>query len=138
MRGSPPGEPGGGITGVVPGSAGRITLSGVMLAGGRITPSVRSSRSLKVSPGRAEPVERGSWRGSAGVVLSAVGLLGAGVWPRALALLRQLATAAKARADFHRFKSQIIGVSPARGGQTCGNGFFGPSGRWSGPIEGVP
>ena|SRR5215213_2155503 len=60
----PPGLPGGGITGVVPGSGsgGRAWgISGAMSLGGRITPPVRSSRSLKVSPGRlSDCVERGS------------------------------------------------------------------------------
>ncbi|WP_154678257.1 hypothetical protein [Microvirga massiliensis] len=62
MLGSPPGVPGGGITRVVPGSGGRIAISGAMPRGGWITPSLRSRRSLKLSSGRfIEPVERGSW-----------------------------------------------------------------------------
>ena len=63
--GSPPGVPGGGMTGVVPGfGSGGLAwgIGAVTSAGGRITPPVRSNRSLKLSPGRvSERVERGSW-----------------------------------------------------------------------------
>ena len=49
------------MTRVVPGSGGVITLFGVMFEGGRMTPSVLSRHSLKVSPDRqVDPVERGS------------------------------------------------------------------------------
>ena len=105
------------MTGVVPVSGGRIVLSGVMLGAGRITPSLRSRRSLKVSPGRADPVERGSWRGSAGVLVSGVGALGevgAGAWAKTIALLRQTPKATRAKAGHCRLKSCFITASPAR------------------------
>ena len=51
------------MTRVVPGfgTGGRTDISGAILAGGRITPSVRSSLSLSGAVERpTEPVERGS------------------------------------------------------------------------------
>ena len=80
ILGLPPGFPGGGVTRVVPGSGtgGRTDMSGLRRVGGRITPSIRPSWSLRLSPERVEPVERGSWRGSGGVLLSGVGSLGTG------------------------------------------------------------
>lgn len=61
--GLPPGLPGGRITGVVPGfgTGAGADMSGAMPSGGRITPSLRLSFSLKVSPDPAvEPVLDGS------------------------------------------------------------------------------
>ena len=52
------------MTGVVLFGSGGLAwgIGGVTSAGGRITPPVRSNRSLKLSPGRvSERVERGSW-----------------------------------------------------------------------------
>jgi hypothetical protein len=66
MDGSPPGVPGGGITGVAPGvgSGTGGAMPGSVPAGGRITPLLRSRRSLKVSPGRLfEAVAFGSCGG---------------------------------------------------------------------------
>jgi hypothetical protein len=105
------------MTGVVPVSGGRIVLSGAMSAGGRITPSLRSRRSLKVSPGRADPVERGSWRGSTGVLVSgtgALGELGVGAWAKTIALLPHATKTARATADHCRLNMCVIAASPAR------------------------
>jgi len=67
--GFPPGVPGGGMTGVVPGvgSGTGAAMPGSVPAGGRITPLFRSSCSLSVSPGRrSEDLERGSCGGDFG------------------------------------------------------------------------
>jgi hypothetical protein len=103
------------MTGVVPVSGGRIVLFGAMFGAGRITPSVRSRRSLKVSPGRIDPVERGSWRGSGGVLVSGVeafGGVGAGACAKAIAPLRH--QAAKAAAYHRLLRSKAMIASPAR------------------------
>ncbi len=49
------------MTGVVPGfgTGAGVVISGSILAGGRITPSVASSLSLKVVPEPSVPVEEG-------------------------------------------------------------------------------
>jgi hypothetical protein len=57
MLGSPPGVPGGGITGVTPPPTGGAEMPGSIPAGGQITPFERDNSSLKlalpvVSPGR--------------------------------------------------------------------------------------
>jgi hypothetical protein len=60
-EGFPPGLPGG-MTGVVPGlgtGAGAV-IFGSILAGGRMTPSVASSFSLRVAPEPTVPVAEGS------------------------------------------------------------------------------
>ncbi len=51
------------MTGVVPGfgTGAGVVISGSILAGGRITPSLASSLSLKVVPEPSVPVEEGSW-----------------------------------------------------------------------------
>jgi hypothetical protein len=77
--GAPPGEPGGGITRVVPGSGGRTAISGAILAGGRMMPSVWFSFSLSGALERpTEPVDRGSCCGSGWPSLSAWGVFGDG------------------------------------------------------------
>src|SRR5688572_8391080 len=78
-RRSPPGEPGAGMTGVLPVSGGSMVLSGLRSLGGGITPSHRRRRSLKEPPGHVDPVEPGSCGGD----LSGRGSLGLGgvdVW----------------------------------------------------------
>jgi hypothetical protein len=45
--GSPPGLPGGGITGVFPPAGGGVSICGSTLAGGQMIPSERSSFSLR-------------------------------------------------------------------------------------------
>ena len=69
------------MTRVVPGSGSgaRTVISGAMLAGGRITPPLLSSFSLRGSldPPMA-PVERGSWVGSGRPWISDRGVLGGG------------------------------------------------------------
>lgn len=75
---SPPGLPGGGITGVVPGlgAGARVVISGSMPLGGRMTPSVRSSLSLSVPPEPVEPV----LEGSDGATFSGIVFWGAGIF----------------------------------------------------------
>jgi hypothetical protein len=54
--GSPPGEPGGGITGMRPVSAGGIAMSRSWLSGGQMTPFDCASLSLRVPPDSPLPV----------------------------------------------------------------------------------
>jgi len=45
--GSPPGPPGGGMTGVLPPPGGGVTISGSAVPGGQMTPSERDNLSLR-------------------------------------------------------------------------------------------
>jgi hypothetical protein len=70
MLGSPPGVPGGGITGVTPPPTGGADMPGSIPAGGQITPFERDSWSLKlglpvVSPGVAGAMTP-RWHSAAG------------------------------------------------------------------------
>jgi hypothetical protein len=63
MLGSPPGVPGGGITGITPPPVGGAAMPGSIPAGGQITPFERDSASLRlalpvVSPGATAPWHR--------------------------------------------------------------------------------
>ena len=98
--------PGGGITGVVPGfgtGAGTV-MSGVAVAGGLITPSVRLSRSLRVSP--VEPVVPRSGAIFSAGTLSGLGILGARgwvwVWASEAVAIAPLTT--KTKADIRKLK----------------------------------
>ena len=84
------------------------------LVGGRITPLVRPSRSLRLSPEGVAPVERGSWRGSSGVLLSGVGSVGAGVWAQTTGVLRPATIATTLRTSTRPREADVIPLSPAQ------------------------
>src|SRR3954447_14948005 len=99
-------------------------MSGLSVAGGRITPSLRPRRSLRLSPERVEPVERGSWRGSAGVLLSGVGSWGADAWARAPVGLRPAIAATRPRASKHPRDEGRITSSPAQRASSAASGLW--------------
>jgi len=58
---SPPGVPGGRMTGIFPWAGGSCVIAGSMPPGGRITPPCRCSLSLSGSPEPPDPGEDPSW-----------------------------------------------------------------------------